>query len=73
MAAPIRVGRTKNFIYIKTYKICISCFMNFFLRPTLIGAALLIVPTFTKGAPRRRGHRKKIIKKELNFIYDFGK
>ena len=33
-------------------------------------------PDFLKireGAPIRVGHTKKIIKKELNFIYDFGK
>ena len=50
-----------------------SCFINFFLRPLLLGAPLVNVGTISKAAPIRVGHTKKFINKELNFIYDFGK
>ena len=45
-------------------------FYNFFLRPLLLGAPLVNLSKSIKATPIRVGHTKKIIIKELNFIYD---
>ena len=65
-----RDGSEKKIIYIKPYKSFNCCFINFLVRPLLLGAPLLIVPTFTKGAPRRSGRTKKFINNQLQLIYD---
>ena len=39
-----RDGSEKKITYIKPYKSFIWCFINFFVRPLLLGAPLLIVP-----------------------------
>ena len=55
----------KKITYYISYISCNWLFINFFVRPTLIGVTLLIVPRFTKGAPRRSGRTKKFIKDQL--------
>ena len=42
-----RDGSEKKITYIKPYKSFIWCFINFFVRPLLLGAPLLIVPRGT--------------------------
>ena len=68
-----RYGSEKNSIYIKPYISYNWCFINFFLRPLLLGAPFVNVGTISKAAPIRVGRTKNFIKKEINFIYDFGK
>ena len=68
-----RYGSEKNSIYIKPYISYNWCFINFFLRPLLLGAPLVNLSKSIKATPIRVGHTKKFIIKELNFIYDFGK
>ena len=68
-----RYGSEKNSIYIKPYISYNWYFINFFLRPLLLGAPLVNVGTISKAAPIRVGRTKNFINKELNFIYDFGK
>ena len=48
-------------------------FIKNFLRPLLLGAPLVNVGTISMAAPIRVGRTKNFIKKEINFIYDFGK
>ena len=60
----------KKITYYISYISCNWLFINFFVRPTLIGVTLLIVPRFTKGAPRRSGRTKKFINNQLQLIYD---
>ena len=65
-----RDGSEKKNIYIKPYKSYNSCFINFFLRPLLLGAPLVNVGTISKAAPIRVGRTKKFIKQEMQILYD---
>ena len=60
-----RDGSEKKIIYIKPYISYNSCFINFFLRPLLLGAPLVNVGTISKAAPIRVGRTKNFIKMEL--------
>ena len=68
-----RDGSEKKIVYIKPYISYNWCFINFFLRPLLLGAPLVNQCAFSRAAPIRVGHTKKFIKKELKIIYDIYK
>ena len=68
-----RYGSENFFIYIKPYISYNRCFIKNFLRPLLLGAPLVNVGTISMAAPIRVGRTKNFIKKEMDFIYDFGK
>ena len=46
MPAPLRVGHTKKITYIKSYMSYNWYFINLFVRPILLGAAILEKPDF---------------------------
>ena len=63
-----RDGSEKKITYIKSYISYNRYFIKIFVRPLLLGAPLVnLVPrgTISKGAPRRSGCTKKIIKDKL--------
>ena len=68
-----RYRSEKKIIYIKPYISDNRCFIKNFLRPLLLGAPLVNVGTISMAAPIRVGRTKNFIKKEMDFIYDFGK
>ena len=65
-----RDGSEKKVTYIKSYMSYNWSFINFFVRPLLLGAPLVNLGTISKVTPIRVGRTKKFINNQLQLIYD---
>ena len=68
----IRMNRdgSEKITYIKSYISYNLSFINFFVRPLLLGAPLVNLGTISKVTPIRVGHTKIFINNQLQLIYD---
>ena len=65
-----RDGSEKKITYIISYMSYNWSFINFFVRPLLLGAPLVNLGTISKVTPIRVGRTKKFINNQLQLIYD---